>query len=90
MVVDRRDGTRHPLDREQLRAIAELTAANELDVLAHAPDLRERHGPALAKLLASWRPLVGPPARAAIDDWLGAVVVSAGAGGRARPDPATS
>ncbi len=69
-VIDRRDGARHRLDRVQLRAFAELTVANELDVLAHAPDLQERHGPALAKLLASWRPLVGQQTRAAIDGWI--------------------
>jgi hypothetical protein len=68
-VIDRRDGARHALDRVQMRAFAELTVANELDVLAHAPDLQERHGPALAKLFASWRPLVGRRARAAIDSW---------------------
>ena len=68
-VIDRRDGARRALDRVQLRAFAELTVANELDVLAHAPDLRQRHGPALAKLFASWRPLVGRRARAAIDSW---------------------
>jgi pimeloyl-ACP methyl ester carboxylesterase len=71
-VVDRRDGTRHVLDRLQLRAFAELTVANELDVLTHAPDLEERHGPALAKLFASWRPLVGQHARAAVDRWIAA------------------
>jgi pimeloyl-ACP methyl ester carboxylesterase len=71
-VIDRRDGARHALDRVQLRAFAELTVANELDVLAHAPNLQERHGPALAKLFASWRPLVGQRARAAIDGWISA------------------
>jgi hypothetical protein len=79
-VSDRRDGARHALDRVQLHAIAELTVANELDVLAHASDLAERHGPALAKLFASWRPLVGQQARAAIDRW-----ISAGRGPRMRP-----
>jgi hypothetical protein len=69
-VIDRRDGAPHGLDRAQLRALAELTVANELDVLAHAPGLQARHGPALAKLLASWRPLVGQRARAAIEGWI--------------------
>jgi hypothetical protein len=82
-VIDRRDGARHALDRVQVRAFAELTVANELDVLARAPDLQERHGPALAKLFASWRPLVGQQARAAIDRWS-----SAGHGGRPPRNPA--
>jgi pimeloyl-ACP methyl ester carboxylesterase len=69
-VVDRRDGTHRALDRTQLRAFAELTVANELDVLAHAPDLLARHGPALAKLFVNWLPVVGPQARAAIEDWI--------------------
>jgi pimeloyl-ACP methyl ester carboxylesterase len=83
-VIDRRDGARHALDRVQVRAFAELTVANELDVLARAPDLQERHGPALAKLFASWRPLVGQQARAAIDRWS-----SAGHGGRPPRNPAS-
>lgn len=69
-VIDRRDGAGHALDRAQLRAFAELTVANELDVLARAPNLNERHGPGLAKLFSSLRPLVGRQARGAIDRWI--------------------
>jgi hypothetical protein len=68
--IDRRDGARHHLDRVQLRAFVELTVANELDVLAHSPDLLERHGAALATLFASWQPLMGPQARAAVEAWI--------------------
>lgn len=69
-VIDRRTAARRPLDSTRLRAFCELTVANEMDVLAHAPELRDRHARALATLFGSWRPIVGPQARAAIDHWL--------------------
>ena len=65
-IVDRDTGLATPLSAADLRAFAELTIANELDVLARAPDLAARHGAAAEALFRSWLPLVGEPARAAV------------------------
>jgi hypothetical protein len=40
------------------RDFAELTAANELDIATVNPDLRTQAGPALLRLLTSWRSLL--------------------------------
>jgi len=40
---------------QQVRAFAELTAANELDVIRHSPELAARHGPSLVKLISRIR-----------------------------------
>jgi hypothetical protein len=53
-----------------LRSFAELTVANELDVLAHA-DVAPRDRDALADLLTRCRALVSPPAAAAVADAVG-------------------
>ncbi|WP_026341620.1 DUF6817 domain-containing protein [Actinomadura atramentaria] len=45
---------------------AELTAANEIDVLRHDADLRTRHGAALRELFTAWFPLLSPQAQAAV------------------------
>lgn len=45
---------------------AELTVANELDVLRHDAELRARYGRALSELFASWDGLLSPRARAAV------------------------
>jgi hypothetical protein len=50
----------------QRRDFAELTAANELDIMAVNPDLRAEHGPGLLRLLTSWRDLLSDPARQAV------------------------
>ncbi|WP_042421195.1 DUF6817 domain-containing protein [Streptacidiphilus anmyonensis] len=44
------------------RDFAELTAANELDIAAVSPELRDRFGPALFELFTRWRPLLSGPA----------------------------
>jgi hypothetical protein len=41
-----------------VRALVEITAANELDVLAHNTELAQRHGPALYLLFARSRELL--------------------------------
>ena len=68
-VLDRITGRRSPLDAVALRAFVELTVANELDVLAHAPRLAALHGDELARLFRAWRPLLSAPARADVDAW---------------------
>ena len=64
--VDRHTGRRTPLTGTELRAFAELTIVNELDVFAHAPDIAAQQGEAAAKLFRSWLPLVSEPARDAV------------------------
>ncbi|NEB06313.1 DUF6817 domain-containing protein [Streptomyces sp. SID13726] len=49
-----------------LRAFLEITAANELDVLAHNADLARQHGPALHNFLTRAGSLLSPAARHAI------------------------
>ncbi|GAB2812366.1 hypothetical protein GCM10027176_16100 [Actinoallomurus bryophytorum] len=44
------------------RDIAEITAANELDLAQVNEDFREAYGPALLGLLTSWRVLLSDPA----------------------------
>ncbi|MFE0461643.1 DUF6817 domain-containing protein [Kitasatospora sp. NPDC058965] len=60
--TDRFTGTRFRPTAQQLRDFAELTAANELDIAAVSPELRERYGPALLGLFTRWRPLLSDPA----------------------------
>jgi catechol 2,3-dioxygenase-like lactoylglutathione lyase family enzyme len=50
-----------PADAE-VRAFVELTAANELDVLAHNEELASRYGAALLHLFTRARPLLSTPA----------------------------
>jgi pimeloyl-ACP methyl ester carboxylesterase len=64
-VRDRVDGSVVALDDRAVRALAQLTVANELDVLAHSPSFRERHADGLRRLFRSWRPLL---CDAAVDD----------------------
>jgi hypothetical protein len=56
---------------DQLRAFLEITAANELDVLAHNSELTERYGPALHALLTRAGTLLSPAAREAVTRQLG-------------------
>jgi hypothetical protein len=48
------------------RDFAELTVANELDIVAVNPDIRARYGPGLIRLFTSWRDLLSEPARQAV------------------------
>lgn len=64
--ADRFAGTAHcptPADR---RDFAELTVANEADVLAASPELRAAHGVVLGRLFTAWRPLLSPSATRAV------------------------
>jgi pimeloyl-ACP methyl ester carboxylesterase len=65
-VIDRATDAREPLDHAQLRGLAELTVANELDVLEHDPDTAAKHGAALISLFRSWRPLLSDGAHEAV------------------------
>lgn len=49
------------------RDFAELTVANELDVLRADAGLRAAYGPGLLRLFTSWRALLGDPARRAVE-----------------------
>jgi pimeloyl-ACP methyl ester carboxylesterase len=64
-IIDRHTSETHPLSLEQVNAFAELTAANELDVLAHCPSVMAEHGPDLSRLFRRWEPLLSPGARQA-------------------------
>jgi hypothetical protein len=48
------------------RDFAELTAANELDVMRASPGFRARFGTELLDLFTSWRALLSDPARQAV------------------------
>lgn len=56
--VDRFTDERTRPTSGQRRDFAELTAANELDIAAVSPQMRERHGPGLLDLFTRWRPLL--------------------------------
>ncbi len=45
----------------------EITAANELDVMAHDPAIAAQHGPALYRLFDRTRTLLSPAAQTACD-----------------------
>jgi hypothetical protein len=62
IVVDRFFGNEFTPTRRQRRDFAELTAANEIDVLRHSPELRRKFGPELRTLLTRFRPLLSEPA----------------------------
>ncbi|WP_376732495.1 DUF6817 domain-containing protein [Streptomyces broussonetiae] len=59
---DRFTGTARPIGLRLRRDIAELTAANELDLARHDPVFRDRWGPDLLALLTRLRPLLSEPA----------------------------
>ncbi|MBT2439743.1 S1 RNA-binding domain-containing protein [Streptomyces sp. ISL-36] len=59
---DRFTGETHPAARGRRKDFAELTAANELDVLRHNRELRTRYGGALLRLFTRWRSLLSEAA----------------------------
>ncbi|WP_433334415.1 DUF6817 domain-containing protein [Spirillospora sp. CA-294931] len=65
VLADRFTGVRVPLSDAVTRDFAELTVANELDVMAHSAAVREEHGAALLALFRSWNDLLSPSAREA-------------------------
>ncbi|MCO5995323.1 DUF6817 domain-containing protein [Actinoallomurus rhizosphaericola] len=52
------------------RDFAELTAANELDIMRVNPELRARYGPGLLSLFTSWKGLLSDSARRAVQTTL--------------------
>lgn len=52
----------HVPESAQLRAFAEITAANELDIVAHDPETAKKYGAGLARLLDRMSPLLSPEA----------------------------
>ena len=56
--TDRFTGERTQPTSRQRQDFAELTAANELDIAAVSPQMRELHGPGLLDLFTRWRPLL--------------------------------
>ncbi|MEV4615294.1 VOC family protein [Kitasatospora sp. NPDC049258] len=75
---DRFTGREHTPPEPDLRAFLEITAANELDVLAHDPELADHYGPALQQLFDRSGDLLSVAAREACEQQLG----------RYAPDPA--
>lgn len=67
--TDRFSGTVHRPQPAHRRDFAELTVANELDVLAASPSLRAAHGHTLIDLFTTWRPLLSPSATRAVQDF---------------------
>lgn len=63
LLIDRSTGAHEPLSPAMRTALIELTIANELDVLAHDPEIAARYGAALRRLFARWRPFLGERAR---------------------------
>ncbi|MFD7458486.1 MULTISPECIES: DUF6817 domain-containing protein [unclassified Streptomyces] len=61
-VRDRFTGARHRPDERLRRDLAELTAANELDLARHDPVFRARWGPELLSLFTRFRPLLSDAA----------------------------
>ena len=59
---DRFTGASEPVEGAELRAFAELTFANELDLVRHSADFRREHGAAIGALFTVWEGLVSEPA----------------------------
>ncbi|MFI9318423.1 DUF6817 domain-containing protein [Kitasatospora aureofaciens] len=68
---DRFTGRDHTPPDPYMRAFLEITAANELDALAHNAGLAERYGPALQRLFLSSRDLLSAAAWDACSRQLG-------------------
>jgi hypothetical protein len=68
LVRDRFTGAEHVPSEVDIRAVVEITAANELDVVAHNAELAARHGDALRRLFERCRARLSESAQAA---WLG-------------------
>ncbi|MGA8113634.1 MAG: DUF6817 domain-containing protein [Actinocatenispora sp.] len=60
---DRFTGEVHRPDEADLCAFMEITAANELDVMAHDPAIAARHGAGLHRLFERARDLLSPAAQ---------------------------
>jgi hypothetical protein len=58
------------VEEPRLRALLEITAANELDVLARQPAMLAQYGPSLHALFARCRELLSPAAWSACENLL--------------------
>ncbi|NKZ05772.1 DUF6817 domain-containing protein [Actinomadura latina] len=67
--TDRFTGTVQCPPLPDRRDFAELTVANEMDVLAASPELRAAHGESLAELFTAWQPLLSPSANRAVQNF---------------------
>ena len=67
---DRFTGTVDTVPAVDVRSFAELTVANELDVVTHSDSFRAEHGEALRRLFESWRGLVSDAAYAEVEQCL--------------------
>ncbi|MEV6749600.1 DUF6817 domain-containing protein [Streptomyces sp. NPDC051080] len=77
---DRFTGREYTPPEPDVRSFLEITAANELDVLAHNADLADRHGAALHRLFTRSRDLLSVAARDACVQQLGRHAPDAGPG----------
>lgn len=68
---DRFTGDRYTPSDADLRALVEITAANELDLVEHNEELAARYGPDLYRLFTRCRDLLSVPARDACARLLG-------------------
>lgn len=68
---DRFTGTDHTPEAPQARAFAEITVANELDVIAHNPEAAEKYAASLHRLFDRMAPLLSPQAVRAYTSELG-------------------
>jgi hypothetical protein len=59
---DRYTGEVSTVDALDLRMFAELTVANELDVMVHSDSFRRTHGSAILERLLTWAPLLSAAA----------------------------
>jgi hypothetical protein len=59
-VWDRFTGTSHELTPTQVRAFADLSLVNELDVAEHSPTFLEQYGDYFRRLATSWEGLLTP------------------------------
>lgn len=61
-LLDRFTGVVTPLTPEQLREFAELTFANELDLIGHSESFRRDFGPNIGSMFAGWHAVVSDAA----------------------------
>jgi hypothetical protein len=73
---DRFTGATESAGEREVRNFAELTVANELDVIAHSASIRRVHGPALAEHFRAWSELLTPAACTDVATMLDPVVES--------------
>jgi len=76
MMWDRFDGSFYTLDGSALADFVELTFANELDVVRHSVELRQRFGADLARLVRALAGHASPAARTACELEFGDLLTS--------------